>query len=407
MPKFHYTAKRGPRDMVEGVMEAENRNGVLAQLTQLGYVPVRISETETAPQAPLAPAPRAVSVRRVPSAHLAVLTRQFASLVRSYVPIMRTLSILEEQTRHASLRRVIHDVAEAVRQGQTLSSAMAQFPKVFPPLYVNLIRSGEASGTLDAVLDRLAVQSEQDEAMRSKLRMAFIYPAFVGLVGCATVVFLMTFVMPRLSKLLLGLGERLPLPTRMLLAASDWMSGWEFWVVASAGVAVVALGWRIAGEQGRTLLDRLILKAPLLGRLVLQAEMARFARSFGLQISHGLPILQAADVATQVVTHRILRSELARLPEGLRQGETLSNGLRGLSIGSPFLVNTVAVGEESGKVGEALLEVAAYYERDTERLLQTMATLLEPMLILSVGLVVGFIVMAVLLPIFEMGTGNL
>ena len=207
-------------------------------------------------------------------------------------------------------------------------------------------------------------------------------------------------------RLLAGLGERLPLPTRLLLLVSGWMAGWWFWGIAAGLIAAATLAWKGMGARGRLVVDRLMLRVPMLGQLVQQVELARFARSFGLQITQGISILQAIEIATQVSENRVLRSQLQRLPEGLRQGNPLSSCLRQLPLGTPFLVNTVAVGEESGQVGEALTEVAAYYERDSERLLATMATLLEPALILLVGLVVGFIVMAVLLPIFEMSSIN-
>lgn len=410
MPRFHYTAKRGPKDIVQGVLEADSRGLVLTQLTQLGYIPVRINE-ESAPTedgaAAVVRAPKAVTPRRVSPAHLTLCTRQFASLIRSSVPLLRALNILEDQARHPYLRHVLRQVTEEVRQGQTLSSSLAKFPLVFSPLYINLVHSGEVSGALDAILERLSQQLEQEEAMRTKIRLAFTYPTFVGVVGLGTVIFLMTFVMPRLSRLLTGLGQRLPLPTKLLLAVSGGMSHWWFWAAAAGLIAIGALLWRSTGERGRLLRDRLLLRLPVFGPLIQQSEMARFARSFGLQISQGISILQAMEVSIQVIDHRVIRAQLQRLPEGLRQGETLSSGLKTLSVASPFLIHTVAVGEEGGKVGEALTEVAAYYERETERLLQAMAALLEPMLILGVGVVVGFIVMAVLLPIFEMSSISL
>ena len=284
---------------------------------------------------------------------------------------------------------------------------MAKFPNVFPALYVNLIHSGEVSGALDVVLTRLAEQAEQEEAMRTRVRMAMTYPAFVAGVGCLTVVFLMTFVMPRLSRLLAGLGDRLPLATRLLLTVSGWMSSGWFWSVALAGAIIAVVFWKGMGRRGRLAFDYALLRVPLLGPLLVQSELARFARAFGLQLSHGISVLQAVDVSVQVVSHHVIQAQLQRLPEALRQGNSLSTALKALSLGTPFLINTVAVGEESGRVGEALTEVAAYYEQETERLLQTMATLLEPMLILVVGVIVGFIVIAVLLPIFEMSSINL
>ncbi len=417
MPTFHYTAKKGPHDVVEGLLEADSRGGVLALLMQQGYVPVRVVEQAPEPVADgAAPAAqtavaarlpaRPVRAARVPVVQFTAFTRQFASLVRSHVPLLRSLQILRDQARHPYFKHILHEVAEDVRQGHTLSGAFGKFPRTFSPLYVNLVRSGESSGTLEAVLERLAEQLERDEALRARVRAAFTYPAFVGLVGAGTVVFLLTFVMPRLAGLLEGLGDRLPAATKTLLATADLMSRGWFWLGLTGLAIAGTLLWRAAGEQGRWALDRMTLRLPLVGPLLHDLELARFARTFGLQLSHGLPILQAIEVAIPVVTHRVLRADLQRLPEGLRQGGALSDGLRGVRIADPFLVNTVAVGEEGGRVGEALVEVATYYERNAERSLQTMATLLEPALIVGVGLVVGFIVMAVLLPIFEMSAIN-
>ena len=402
MPTFRYTAKKGPTEMVEGALEAENRNGALSRLAELGYVPIRVTEeTLEQPRAVQRREP-AVARRRVSTSVLTTFTRQFASLVRSQVPLLRTLHILRDQTRHPYFRHVLLSVSEEVRQGQTLSSALAKSPDVFSPLYVSLVNSGEISGALDVVLERLAEQAERDDALRAKVRAAFTYPAFVAVVGAGTVIFLMTFVMPRLSQLLGGLGQHLPLPTRLLLTVSAWMSSLWFWAGAGAITAGAALIWKLAGERGLLLRDRLILRLPVIGSLVQEVELARFARSFGLLLTQGISVLKAMEVAGLVVNHRVMRAELARIPDGLRQGEALSACLQRLSVSTPFLTNTVAVGEESGRVVESLAEVAAFYERNAERAVHTMASLLEPALIVVIGLVVGFIVMAVLLPIFEM-----
>ena len=404
MPTFHYTAKRGPTELIDGVVEAENRSGVLTHLAQLGYVPVRIHEQADARTRPAVRRDPAATPRRVPTLQLTVFTRQFASLVRSQVPLLRTLHILEDQVCHPYFLHVLRMVTEDIRQGHTLSSALAKFPAVFSPLYTSLVHSGEVSGALDTVLQQLAEQAERDDTLRAKVRAAFTYPLFVAGVGGCTVVFLMTFVMPRLSHLLTGLGQRLPMPTRWLLAITSWMSNGWFWAGIVVGLIALTVVWRVSGERGRLAFDRLTLRAPVLGTLIRELELARFARAFGLLLHHGVSVLNAMEVVIPVVSHRVIRRELERLPEGLRQGNPLSACLKQLSVSSSFLVNTVAVGEESGKVGEGLTEVSAYYERDAERLLQTMATLLEPSLIVVIGLIVGFIVIAVLLPTFEMSS---
>jgi general secretion pathway protein F len=407
MPTFHYTAKRGPREVVEGSLDAQDRGGAFSRLAELGFVPIRIEEQTAGAEpsaAAVAPGAPAGRVGRVPGGHLAAFTRQFASLVRSQVPILRTLELLEEQSRHPSLRAVLRRVAEAVRQGSTLSGALEQYPEVFSPLYVSLIHSGEISGSLEAVLERLAVQVEHEQILRGKIRAALTYPAFVGLVGCGTIVFFLTFVMPRLSVQLAGLGQRLPAATKALLIVTAWLSGWWFWA-AIAGLVLAGVGaWQAAGERARRARDRALLRVPVLGPFVQQVELARFARSLGLLLNDGVPVLRAIDVAIPAIRHRHIRAQLERLPEGLRQGRALSACLRDLPAADPFLVNTVAVGEEGGRVGEALAEVANHFERESDRLLQLFATLLEPALIVVVGAIVGFIVMAVLLPIFDMSS---
>lgn len=416
MATFHYTAKRSPTETVEGDLEAQDRGEALGALIQAGYVPVRVMEQEAATaasdlsadrptEAPTGREARARSVvrlRRVPSSHLLMFTRQFASLTRSAVPILRALNILEDQARHPALRLALHEIGDEVRQGQVLSSAMARFPTIFSSLYVALVRSGELSGALDVVLDRLAEQAEQEEAMRHSIRMALVYPACVGVVGCGTVIFLMTFVMPRLARLLTGLGDQLPLATRLLLAVTAWMTTWWWWAGVAALIVGGALAWRALGARGRLMAEHGLLRLPVVGPMIRQMDLSRVIRSLGLQLNHGLPILQAMEVAVGVAASGVIRAQLARLPEGLRQGQALSHCLKATAISTPLLVHTVVVGEENGKVGEALTEVATYYERETERQLRMFATLLEPLLIVAVGGVVGFIVMAVLLPIFEM-----
>ena len=246
------------------------------------------------------------------------------------------------------------------------------------------------------------MQADQDDALRAKIRGALAYPLFVGVVGMLTVVFLLTFVMPRLLKLFQGFGGRLPLPTRILMTITEWLrQGWVWALGATLLLCAVLLTKRI-GPQSRLVFDRLSLKLPILGPMLCEVNLARFARSFGLLLTHGIPILQALDVALPVVTNRFIRRELDHLTITLKDGHALSAGLKDLSIMPPFVLHTIAVGEESGKVAEALTEVAQFYERELDRLLQVMASLLEPVMILLVGSLVGFIVMAVLLPIFEM-----
>lgn len=400
MPTFKYLAKRGPNDMVEGVLEADSRAKVLSQLAGLGYIPVRVAEATTGRQ----PTDAQARLRRVSVRHLNQFTRQFASLMRSQVPLMRALGIMQEQTTHPTLHRILDSIREHVRQGQTLSQSLTGYPQVFSPLYLSLIKSGEVTGMLDTVLDRLAAQADQEESLRSKVQVALAYPLFVGVVGLGTVVFLLMFVMPRLLKLFITFGGELPLPTKILLALTAWCRSEWTWGSLLALVAVAVWLAKSRRAMTRRWLDRFVLQLPLLGTLMRQVELARFCRSFGLLLSHGIPILQATEVAIPVVKNCVIRKSLLPLTTNLREGASLAACLKTLPVATPFLVHSVAVGEEGGKAAEALLEVADYYEREIERLLQVLAALLEPAMILVVGGLVGFLVMAILLPIFDMST---
>jgi len=404
MPTFQYVAKRGPQEVLKGVLEGEDRAAVLSRLVDLGYTPVSITEAAAADvtEAPGRPATSSKLDGRVPVGQMNQFTRQFASLIRAQVPLLRTLGILKEQTSHPRLQRILGAISEDLRQGETLSGALGKYPSVFSPLYISLMRAGEVAGILDTVLDRLAAQADREEALRAKIQSAFTYPAFVGVVGIGTVIFLLTFVMPRLIRLFEGFGGRLPLPTRILLAVSRACQQPWLWLglvlVAAVAVAIV----RREQVRVKRMLDTVGLSLPLLGKLIRRVELARFARAYGLLLDHGIPILQATDVAVPVVRNQLIRQELARLPASLKEGTSLAIGLKGLTVTTPFLIHAVAIGEEGGRVGESLIEVANYYEREAEQLLALLASLLEPAMILAVGALVGFIVMAVLLPIFEM-----
>lgn len=404
MPTFKYTAKRGPKDTVAGVYEAPTRAEVLAHLSTLGYTPVRVEETTAAAiaasMAPQAPVARG---KHVPVRHLNIFTRQFASLVRSQMPILRSLGIMAEQTTHPELKKILQQVASEISQGNTLSESLEKYPAVFSPLYISLVKSGEIGGMLDTVLERLAAKAEQDEALRSKIRSAMAYPLFVGLVGAGTVIFMLTFVMPRLLKLL-SRYEKLPLATRLLMDTSHALTQWWVWAIfVSITLGLVVL-CKTKGPMVWDWVDSWNLRLPVIGPFLRQLELARFSRSFSLLLEHGVSVLKAVEVALPVVRHRKIRRELGSVPEGLKQGKSIASCLKPLPNMTPYVVNTVSVGEESGKVGEAFAEVANFYEREAEGMLHVVAALMEPAMVLGVGAVVGWIVMAILLPIFELSS---
>ncbi len=407
MPTYYYRAKKNPKEVVEETFEASSREEVLKHLSELGYVPLEVAlkKTESVlPQKAEAQDKPVLDVA-VPASAKEEMLRQFASLTRSQIPILQTLRILEEQSTHAGLKKIIAAMRESIQtDGQSLSGAMRRFPRAFPPDIVNLIAAGEEGGALQEILDELALRLEREQALRSKLQTAVMYPLFVGVVGFLTVVFLILFVLPKILKTLKAFGGHLPLPTRILVAITDLTAMPLFWaglaLVTAVAVPVVLNLIRNQREK----IDRFLLNMAIVGPLIQTVDLVKFTRSLGMLLHHGVLVLPALDSAIPVVGNLCLRHELVKIPAAVKEGNPLTEGFQGLRISTPYLIQSMNVAEAGGRMAETLKEVSDYYEKDAEKKMQRFAVMLEPVLILGVVLVVGFIVRAVLLPIFEVGT---
>lgn len=398
MPRYVYRAKNSALKFVEGSVEAESETAAIARLTTEGIYPLLLTEAVIGREVGV----RAVR-RRVPNRVLASMSRQLADLLGGGIPLFNALSLLSEQTEHRGLRETIPKVSEEVRDGLALSEAMSRHPEVFPPLYVSMIRAGETGSGLDRVLVQLADLAENETELKHRVAMALVYPSVVVVIGIVTVAVLLTYVVPRLAELFTESGQLLPLPTRVLLAISHAMSQW--WWLWGLGVVGIVWGMRAfrRSAAGSALIDRLVLRMPLLGALVQKIQTARLARNVGAMIGHGVPILHALDVAQATLSNFHVRQAVATAQDAVRDGESLSKALGATGQFPPFVGNLIAVGEESGTLENALLKIASSYERETDRMLQVLTTILEPVLIILVGLVVMFIVISMLLPIFQLG----
>jgi type II secretory pathway component PulF len=401
MPRFVYRAKQGPARTVTGVMDAESREVVLTRLDAMGLSAVSVEAQENRPGF----AGGHWRVRRVRGSEITLFSRQLASLIRSGVPILRALSTIREQTESTTFADVVRDLEDTIRDGQMLSGALARHPDLFPELYVNMVRSGESGGVLDTILYRLAESREQDEEMRRKVESALAYPILIVVVGLVTVAVLLGFFLPRVAGLFRDYTQ-LPLVTRMLIAAGDFVHHYWYWLVFAV-VLVLAVFKRLSAmEKGRLFVDRLKLGVPLLGRCLLQAETARFARTLALLIDAGIPIDRALALSGATLRNAVLQEEIEQVRQStVRQGDTVSAGLKRSRSFPVFVANMAAVGEEGGKLDEALVEVAGFYEHQVDQFTRLVTSLIEPVLILVVGVLVGFIVAAMLLPIFKLSTG--
>ncbi|MBI4355514.1 MAG: type II secretion system F family protein [Candidatus Omnitrophica bacterium] len=403
MPAFLYKAKDTDRHVIEGTIEAESEAAALDRLASLGYFPMAITEAQPT-QGPAATAAAAPGRRRrVRTRDLSLLTRQLADLVGSGVTLLDGLNLLRHQTEHPTLRFIAQELARSIKDGLSFSDALAKHPTVFSPIYVAMVHTGEIGGVLEQVLTRLADLSEAEDELKSRVQLALVYPSLIILVGIATITILLTFVIPRLVSLFQEMGQVLPLPTRILIAISR--SSVQYWW-AEVLVTVASVGWyqwQRATPSGRRAIDRSKLRLPLFGPLIQQVELARFSRSLSVLLNHGVPILQALEVVSQSLTNAVLQEDVRRIQREVRDGSALAKAMGESQLISPFMTNMVAVGEEAGLLDSSLMKVATAYEREADRMMKLLTSMLGPLLIVIVGAAVAFIVIAMLLPIFQMG----
>lgn len=399
MPTYLYKAKNGPQETIEGELQADSRSVAVSRIDAMGYHPVWVREKDVEETS----AARRIFGRRISNRDITVFTSQLASLTRSGVPILRALTTIANQTENASLQRVVQNVQITIRDGGMLSDALSKHPKHFNELFVNMVRSGESAGVLDVILTRITEAREREEDTRRRVQAAMAYPILILSVGLATVFALFAFFLPRVVALFSSYDD-LPLPTQILIGISDFFSKRWYWILL-VGFLVAAVLKRLAAmEKGRMFFDRINLHLPLVSRFLKESDIARFARTLGLLLDTGTPIDRALVLSSDTLRNSVLQEEVGEARDStVKQGMPLSEGLHRTKYFPPFVANLVAVGEEGGKLPEALTEIATFYEKQVEQQSRMVTSLLEPLLILLVGTIVGFIVAAMLLPIFQLG----
>ncbi|MCX5702226.1 MAG: type II secretion system F family protein [Candidatus Omnitrophica bacterium] len=395
---YEYRAKAGPNEIKKGTIEAESEKEAIEKISQMGFIPIQLSEYTASIQQP-----KAVSQTKkrgkIRSREITIFSRQLASLIKSGVPILDGLNIISEQSENQYFKEVLKDVYKSIKDGATLSFSLGQYPEAFSFLYIAMIRVGEDSGALPQVLLSIAEYRAKQEEMLSRIRMAMAYPILMAIVGIATVVFMLTFVIPRLTRIFVNMGQDLPMPTRILISISGALRQWWIWGIICFVILIIRR--QVRKKSAKLSLSILKLRLPVFGKLVLKAELSRFTRTLALLIKNGIPILRGLEIAIAVIDNEIIKNQLRQSIKELEQGGSFGKSLKQSKIFPVFLTNLITVGEESGKLEEALSEVSSAYERDTDESIKTMASLLEPLMILVMGLVVGFVVIAMLLPIFE------
>ena len=398
MPTFHYKAYSATGASVSGTIEADSERQALAQLKGKGLLPREAHEEGAADTVSTS-----FSFRRgVSTADLSLFTRQLATLVASSVPLYEAMGSLHEQQESGILKQVLARVSARIAEGASLSRAFAAEPKVFGESYVSMVAAGEASGALDAVLERLADFLEEQEQVRSRVTSALAYPILMMLVGGGVMLFLLTMVIPKIVVIFEDSKAALPLITIALIKLSHFLRGW-WWIQAGLAIASAPLYRKaMLRDDLRLKRDALLLKLPLAGGMLQRLILSRFARVLGLLLSSGVPIIRALEITSEVLVNRVYRSFLQEVMEEVAQGGSLSGSLRKSPLFPPLLVHLAGVGEKGGALEAMLLKAGIAYEREFNSRLTRLMGLMEPLLVLAMGVAVGIVVMAVLLPIFEM-----
>jgi type IV pilus assembly protein PilC len=396
MPRYAYRAKSAPKKIIQGFIEAESEAEALTALGRMGYFPLSLrSEDFSRPK-------RNILIYTNPKKEICGFTRELATLLNSGVNILSSLTIITKQTSNKYLKSVLSDVVGKIRDGSSLSGSMKAHPRFFSDLYASVVHSGEVSGNIDLVLARLADFLEKERDFKDAVKLALIYPVFVLAVGIITVAVLLGFVIPKLTVMFQDMGQLLPLPTRILIGISDAFRTW--WWLILLGVCGLAFLWRRSSRlpQVRIFIDTLKIKTVLLGSTILKTEISRLARTLSLLLSGGLPIVSALDIASSSLENQVIKTEIQKFKDKINSGSSLSACLKESRIFPELVESIVKVGEESGSLDKSLNRIADDYEKEVDRQLKALTRILEPVVILVMGLIVGFIVLSLLLPIFEL-----
>jgi len=397
---YSYKAVNAAGERTAGTLVCESRREAVERLLAGGWHVMELSET-----APRATRPALGSLFRRRGLRLATLTRQLATLSSSGVPLVRSMTVLIEQSEDPRARRILSELLESLKAGSSLSDALASRRDVFPDIMISMVRVGEAGGALDQVLARLAELFEEQNKLRGEVRSALAYPALVLLLGVASTALLLTFVIPKFVLMFEGVGEALPLPTRMLIGISQVFGA--YWWLMAVGLVVLVGGLRIAFRRRAVKMawDRLKLRIPWAGRLARQAAIARFARTLGTLARADVPIVEALNVVQAAAGNAVVAAAIADMASRVQAGESLADLMRQSGVFPPLPVQMVAVGEETGHLDQMLLRVAEAYEQEVAISTRLMTSMLAPVLILCVAGVVAFMIVSLVLPIFRLTAG--
>lgn len=405
MPVYTYNAldKRGKP--TRGIINADSARAARAKLRQTGIFTTEILETTEAEAQPRSRSIRDVGLfSRAKPQDVTIMTRQFATLLAANLTVVDSLTALIEQTDNSALKKTLTQVRESVNEGSSLAAALAQHRRVFSALFVNMVRAGEASGALPAVLLRLADFSERQLNTRRSISAKMYYPLFMLIIGALVLFALLTYVVPTVTTIFTNMKQTLPWPTVVLIAISDFLK--KYWWILAGGFAGLALLFQRYSrtERGTRVLDAWKLRLPLFGKLILKMAMSRFTRTLGMMLRSGISLLDAIEIASAVVNNTVLSTAIGDAKAAIREGADIASPLKASGYFPPLVSHMISIGERSGQLEDMLLRVAEAYDIEVETSIEKMTSLVEPVIIVVMAVVVFGIMIAVLLPIFELNT---
>jgi type IV pilus assembly protein PilC len=413
MPVYTYEAMNSSGQEVKDEIDATTSDEAIAKIRNKGFFPTKIKEKalkksarkkkdDQAISGPTRKMP--ISIGGVPRKQLVAFTRQLSTLQDAGLPILRSLQILEQQQKPGLLKAIIGGVADEVEGGGTLSDAMSKYPKAFDKLYVNMINAGEAGGVLDLILSRLADFMEKAAKLKKKVIGAMIYPIVVISIAVGIVSMIMIFVIPKFEEIFRDFGTKLPTVTVVLLNISRWFAnqyGWAY-VLAFPFVFISLIKLAKMSEGGKYAVDAIKLKIPILGGILGKTAIARFTRTLGTLISAGVPILDALNITKETCGNEVYSRALAKVHDAIREGESMADPLRATKVCDAIVVNMVDVGEETGDLDKMLMKIADNYDNDVDVMVGSLISILEPVMVVILGLIVGFIVIALFAPMITL-----
>jgi type IV pilus assembly protein PilC len=398
MAKYSWEARSRTGALQKGVMEANTKALVEAQLKKFGFTSISVKEEGKGLQIKIP----GLGAKKVETKDLVIFTRQFATMIDSGLPLVQCLEILSSQQENKTFKEVLLKVKENVESGSTFADALGKHPKIFDQLYVNLVAAGEVGGILDTILNRLAAYIEKALKLRKQVKGAMVYPATVMSIAVVVVGVILVFVIPTFAKMFADFGGELPGPTKVVIALSNFIVKYIIVIIAAIIAAISGFKKYYATTNGRKVIDRLALKAPIFGPLIRKVAVAKFTRTLGTMISSGVPIMDGLEIVAKTAGNKVIEEAIYKVRQAISEGKTIAEPLGECGVFPPMVVQMIAVGEATGAMDAMLNKIADFYDDEVDEAVSAMTAMMEPMLMVFLGTAVGGLVIAMYLPIFKL-----